>query len=268
MVTAMLRLTSLFLVWAFAVPALGFQAPDARVPLDELAATARSDPAAALALADMYEQGRGVDADPQLALEWRTRAAELGDISAQFDLGLRYEHGWGAPRDPEASRHWLQQAADGGSVEAQRALERALSRASAPAHATNPSQSARSSSGAAEPRVVPAPESEQPHARRPAAVSNGAWRSYDESADDRFDRRPRLNLGWSISGGSRHWGWSVWDGYPDPWYTNPWYPGIVAGSWYPFGWYDWRWSAPRHHHFRGRHDSPRGRVHVGIGVRH
>lgn len=263
----MLRLSLLLFLALFGVSAPAFQAPDARVPLSDLAVKARDDASAALALADMYEQGRGVELDAQQALVWRRRAAELGDVGAQFDLGLRYEHGWGAPRDREASRYWLRRAADGGSEEAQRALDHALRRDAGRGHGADGARSPAAASDAPEPRVVPAPESEQPQARRPSSRNEESWRTYDEPIDDWSDRRPRLNLGWSISGGSRHFGWSVWDGFPDPWYANPWYPGIVAGSWYPFGWYDRGWAGHRHH-YRGRHEHSRARVHLGIGVRH
>lgn len=245
---------------------MAFQAPDAPLPLHELIAKAHDDAAAALALADMYEQGRAIEADAEQALAWRRRAAELGDTAAQFDLGLRYEHGWGAPRDADASRYWLRRAADGGSEAARRALDNALLRDSR--RAGDLETRAPAVSAAPEPRVVPAPESEQPEARRPPARSESTWREDDAPVYDRADRRPRLNLGWGVSGGSRHWGWSVWDGYPDPWYANPWYPGVALGSWYPFGWYDWGWAGQRHHHYRGRHERSRPRVHFGIGVRH
>lgn len=263
----MFRLASLVFLAVFATSALAFQAPDTRVSPAELAAKAQDDPAAALALADMYEQGRGVEADPREALAWRRRAAELGDVAAQFDLGLRFEHGWGAPRDPEASRYWLQRAADGGSGEARRALDRALLRDSARERAVDSAHYPAAAAPAPAPRVVPAPESEQPEARRPAPRGDTSWQTYEAPAEDWVDRRPRLSLGWGISGGSRHWGWSAWDGYPDPWYASPWYPGIVAGGWYPFGWYDWGWAGHRSYQ-RGRHAPPRARAHLGIGVRH
>lgn len=271
MVTTMPRLSLFVLLAVFGGSALAFQAPDARVPLGELAAKAQDDAAAALALAEIYDQGRDVDPDPLQALAWRRRAADLGDVAAQFDLGLRYEHGWGAPRDSQASRYWLQRAADGGSGEARQALDRALLRDAnpAPAGAIDAAATAKSESAAPEPRVVPAPESEQPHARRPSSTSSSTARIYDEPADGWAERhRPRLNLGWGIAGGSRHWRWSVWDGYADPWYANPWYPGVVVGSWYPFAWYDRGWAGHRHRHYRGRHEGSRGRVHSGVSVRH
>jgi TPR repeat protein len=52
------------------------------------AAAANGSPQAALALANAYFEGRTVAGDPVAAREWWRRAAELGAVDAQFNLGL------------------------------------------------------------------------------------------------------------------------------------------------------------------------------------
>lgn len=44
-------------------------------------------------LADMYENGRGVEQSNALAVKWMARAAEQGYVLAQNNLGLMYQEG-------------------------------------------------------------------------------------------------------------------------------------------------------------------------------
>lgn len=69
------------------------------------------DPRAAQLLADMYASGRGVDANPGIAFQWRLRAAELGDPGAQYTVGMQYLQGSGVPRDANQAAYWLERAA-------------------------------------------------------------------------------------------------------------------------------------------------------------
>ncbi len=80
--------------------------------LTALAASAEAGNArAAQLIADMYASGRGVVANPGMALQWRLRAAELGDPGAQFTVGVQYLQGSGVPRDANQAAYWLEQAA-------------------------------------------------------------------------------------------------------------------------------------------------------------
>lgn len=81
---------------------------------------------AALALAELADEGRPAAATPADAAQWYARAAELGDKTAQFRLGERYARGRGVPRDPAQAAHWYGQAAAQGHGEAQLRLAEAL----------------------------------------------------------------------------------------------------------------------------------------------
>lgn len=70
-------------------------------------------------LANMYEQGQGVEQDFGVAVEWLTRAAEAGDRVAQLNLGLAYEKGRGVPRDNRIAADWFLRAAEQGEQTAQ-----------------------------------------------------------------------------------------------------------------------------------------------------
>jgi hypothetical protein len=64
----------------------------------------------------MYEDGKGVAADPALALYWYRKAAEQGDTAAQAKIGSAYALGKGAPRDYVQAYVWLDVAAGSGST--------------------------------------------------------------------------------------------------------------------------------------------------------
>lgn len=91
--------------------------------LDEFqAAAVAGDVRAALALAQMYETGRGVERDPAEALRWRGQAASAGHAGTQFELGRDYLNGTGVARDPVRAAYWLREAASQGHPNAQLAL--------------------------------------------------------------------------------------------------------------------------------------------------
>jgi TPR repeat protein len=80
--------------------------------LTALTASAEAgDARAAQLIADMYASGRGVAANPGIALQWRLRAAELGDPGAQYIVGMQYLQGSGVPRDSNPAAYWLDRAA-------------------------------------------------------------------------------------------------------------------------------------------------------------
>lgn len=84
----------------------------------------RGDPRAQEYVGMLYEQGQGVAADPQTALDWYRTAARSGDVTAQYNLGVALLDGrLGAP-DLLEGRHWLEAAAAQGDQDAIRRLAR------------------------------------------------------------------------------------------------------------------------------------------------
>lgn len=61
--------------------------------------------------------------DYALALSEFTKAAEAGDMNAQYNLGVMYEHGYGVTQSDLKADEWYQLAADNGHPDAQTALE-------------------------------------------------------------------------------------------------------------------------------------------------
>ena len=57
-------------------------------------------------LASMYSSGEGVEANLDKAIEWESRAANAGDLSAIFNLGISYR----MKGDIESSKAWLEKA--------------------------------------------------------------------------------------------------------------------------------------------------------------
>jgi TPR repeat protein len=47
----------------------------------------------------MYQNGHGTPQDYKEAIKWWTKAAEQGDVHAQFNLGVAYARGAGTPQD-------------------------------------------------------------------------------------------------------------------------------------------------------------------------
>ena len=54
--------------------------------------------------AQQYEHGDGVPRDLAAAVEWYSKAAELGHGEAQLALGAMYHGGYGVPGDPVKDR--------------------------------------------------------------------------------------------------------------------------------------------------------------------
>lgn len=61
--------------------------------------------------------------DYDLAFQEFTKAAEQGDINAQYNLGVMYEHGHGVEQSDLKAGEWYQLAADNGHPEAPTALQ-------------------------------------------------------------------------------------------------------------------------------------------------
>jgi TPR repeat protein len=62
----------------------------------------------------MYEYGKGVDRDPVKAVEWYRKAAELGLVTAQLELGDLYRIGEGVQQDYFEAAKWFRRAAEQG----------------------------------------------------------------------------------------------------------------------------------------------------------
>ena len=70
----------------------------------------------------MYDEGRGVRADPLQARQWYQRAAEVGYAEAQFRLGRLHADGKGGPVDGVQAARWYLLAAGQGHLDAQYSL--------------------------------------------------------------------------------------------------------------------------------------------------
>ena len=76
-------------------------------------------------LADLYEEGRGLPKNLQLAADWREKAAKRGNVQAQFLLGKMYLDGAGVKPDPVRGAYWLNRAAtEGDHAEAKKLLSK------------------------------------------------------------------------------------------------------------------------------------------------
>lgn len=65
----------------------------------------------------MAEQG---DAKSLKTLQ---RIAANGSTEAQFNLGVMFEQGLGVEKDPDTAKEWFEKAAEGGNLEAKKKLE-------------------------------------------------------------------------------------------------------------------------------------------------
>lgn len=70
----------------------------------------------------MYEDGKGVRADPAQARRWYERAAQVGHGDAQFRLGRLHADGKGVPADGVKASRWYLMAAGQGHLDAQYSL--------------------------------------------------------------------------------------------------------------------------------------------------
>lgn len=61
--------------------------------------------------------------DYAVALSEFKKAAEAGDMNAQYNLGVMYEHGHGVDQSDLKAEEWYQMAADNGHPEAPMALQ-------------------------------------------------------------------------------------------------------------------------------------------------
>ena len=64
-------------------------------------------------------RGTGIQSDSAEAAKWCRKAAEQGDVEAQYDLGLYYYSGRGVKEDLVEAVKWYRMAAEQGHAEAQ-----------------------------------------------------------------------------------------------------------------------------------------------------
>lgn len=75
-------------------------------------------------LALAYLNGNNeVDPDPEKAVFWWEKLANLDHSMAQYNLGLHYIKGFGVPRDFEKATFWMNKAAENGDTDAPAILE-------------------------------------------------------------------------------------------------------------------------------------------------
>ena len=84
-----------------------------------LKAAEQGDVKAQYKVAVYYDEGKGVAQDLEKAEVWYTKAAEQGHASAQYNLGNSYYHGEGVKRDETTAVSWYRKAADQGHAKAQ-----------------------------------------------------------------------------------------------------------------------------------------------------
>ena len=70
----------------------------------------------------MYQHGKGVTENDQLAVYWYKRAAEQALADAEFNLGIMYKKGAGIKQDHEKAAEWRQRAVEQGHAAAQSSL--------------------------------------------------------------------------------------------------------------------------------------------------
>jgi len=79
----------------------------------------KNNTSAIINLANIYEQGQGVERDLVKSVEWLMKAAELNDTRGQYQLAMAYEKGLGVERNLDQAAYWLRKAAEQGDGTAQ-----------------------------------------------------------------------------------------------------------------------------------------------------
>ena len=70
-------------------------------------------------LAVMYYNGDGVVQDYREAVKWYTKAAQQGDVNAQYNLGVMYDKGEGVEKDDREAVKWYTKAVEQEDASAQ-----------------------------------------------------------------------------------------------------------------------------------------------------
>jgi len=74
-------------------------------------------------LAVMYANGEGIKKSPETAAKWFKNAAAKDHTAAQYNLGLFYQKGIGLAEDESKAVYWFKKAANNGSSEAKKVLK-------------------------------------------------------------------------------------------------------------------------------------------------
>lgn len=77
-------------------------------------------------LGAMYDAGKGVPVDVDLALRWCRMAADQALPEAQFQLGLMYMNGRGVEKNQLTASYWFNRAARNGNEMAKNMVDRLL----------------------------------------------------------------------------------------------------------------------------------------------
>ena len=75
-------------------------------------------------LGNKYLEGKEIQKNEALAIEWYKKSAEQGFSRAYYNLGACYYNGTGVPKDLLEAEKWFQKSADGGFSEAETALKK------------------------------------------------------------------------------------------------------------------------------------------------
>jgi VWFA-related protein len=100
-------------------PAAQRKSPENPAVADVRKAAELGDVEAQYNLAVMYDTGRGVPQDYAQAVVWYRKAAENGLVRAQYNLALMYSGGQGVPQDFAQASAWYRKAADLGDAPAE-----------------------------------------------------------------------------------------------------------------------------------------------------
>jgi hypothetical protein len=87
-----------------------------------LAKASGGDPAAEIALGEIYAAGLDVPQDWKQAAEWYRKAAEQGSAAGEIHLADLYRDGRGVTRDKTQAAEWYRKAAEQGDAAAQGTL--------------------------------------------------------------------------------------------------------------------------------------------------
>ena len=70
----------------------------------------------------LYYSGQGVSEDFKKAIYWFEKAAYRGHVGAQYELGWMYYYGRGVSKNVKKARYWFEKAAEQGHINAPHAL--------------------------------------------------------------------------------------------------------------------------------------------------
>lgn len=90
---------------------------EARAIWERLAS--KGNTTALINLANLFQQGMGVDENDMQALVYVQQAADLGDARAQYELGIEYEKGVLLERDLDQAAMWLKRSASQDNADGQ-----------------------------------------------------------------------------------------------------------------------------------------------------